>query len=449
MHLFRLPLDILSLSGLSLAVGIVVDSGIVVIESIARRLGKGGPRVNAIVAGTQEVGPPVLVSTVTTTMVFLPLIFVSHKIQTYFVSLTWTVCLSLLASLAAALVLVPLLSRYFGTSSQKSKFDVIRLLDYAGLYERVLGFVVRHPGVVTVLALLFLVVAELSATRLSYRQDWGIAEEGFRVHLVMTPGTATENTVKETKVAEELISLLPGVSRVHSRIHDNQGRIMVILKKTETSDATTAHMTKIKDILQNRRDAQYYVLPLGQAGQSRTLTVHLFGPNLDRLAQYAHSASEDISGVPGVQSVVVHQGNPVPEVEFVVQHDLIGSSGIRAMGLASDLRGRMTGPVTARISRGETETPVRVRMLHDPREGLAPLQRALVRSESNQMIPFTELGQPSVRRVPSEIYRENRRRAVTVSVVFGRQEGPARRCQRSEKSARWNRCAARVFFQPG
>ena len=113
----------------------MVDSGIVVIESIARRLGKGGLRVNAIVAGTQEVGPPVLVSTVTTTMVFLPLIFVSHKIQTYFVSLTWTVCLSLLASLAAALGNGSPLSRYFGTSSQKSKFDVIRLLDYAGLYK--------------------------------------------------------------------------------------------------------------------------------------------------------------------------------------------------------------------------------------------------------------------------------------------------------------------------
>jgi HAE1 family hydrophobic/amphiphilic exporter-1 len=424
MHLFKLPLDILSLSGLSLAVGIVVDSGIVVIESIARKLGKDGPRVDAIVAGTEEVGPPVLVSTITTTMVFVPLLFVSHKIQTYFVSLTWTVCLSLLASLVAALVLVPLLFRYLGTSSGKGKFDLRNLVDYARLYERALGFVVRHPGVVAVATLLFLVVAGLSATRLSYRQDWGIAEEGFRVQLVMAPGTAPANTVKEAKIAEELIAKLPGVSRVHSHVHDNQGRLMVILEKNTTSDMTAANMMEIQKVFQGRKEVQYYVVPLGQAGQSRTLTVNLFGQSLDRLTSYAHAAYKELSTVPGVQSVGIHQGNPVPEVQFVVRHDLIGSSGVRAMSLATDLRERMTGPVAARITRGETEIPVRVRMLQNPSEGLSPLQRALVRSESNQMIPFTELAQPDLRSIPSQIYRENRRRAVTLSVVFGREVDP-------------------------
>jgi len=425
MYFADLSLDILSLSGLSLAVGIVVDSSIVVIESISLRLARKESGNAAIVDGTDEVAAPVLFSTVATVMVFLPLIFVSHKIQTYFVGLTWTVSLSLIASLVAALVLVPLLFRYFGGTG-RPRFALIDRFDYATYYDKGLRFVIAHPMQLIAVTVVFLTVAGFMASRLTYRQDWGISDPGFRVTAVTFPGTSGDVVLKEAMEAEKIIISQPGVKRVYTRITGSQARIMVTLEKNFTAQDTEALMQAVRTKLKERRQAEYHVLPLGQSGNLRTLSVNIYGPSLDRLMQLLKQIHGELSAVPGVQSVVAHQGNPVPEVEFRVSHEVLGSGGLRAMDLASELRSRLTGPVATRITTGEREILVRVRTAQSPREGLKPLEQAYVMSGNRRTIPFAQLAQPKMRSAASEIHRENRRRVIRLSVLFGLEADPVR-----------------------
>jgi len=423
-HLFGLSLDILSLSGLCLAVGIVVDSAIVVIESISLRLGGQGREVAAILEGTEEVSLPVLFSTVATVMVFLPLVFVSHKIQKYFSGLTWTVSLSLVSSLVAALVLVPLLFRYFGSAGGRPRFALIDRVDYRKTYDKVLSFVTSRPGIVLAAVVIFLIVSGIMATRLTYRQDWGISEPGFRVTAVMFPGTAGENALKEAEEAEKTIMGRAGITRVYTRIEDNQARILVSLDKKTTPEQTDAIMDSVRRDLKGKPDVEYFVLPVGQGANLRTLSVSFFGPGVERLSQLAAEAYKNLMPVPGVQSVLVHQANPIPEVEFRVQHEVVGASGIRAMDLAGDLRSRLTGPIATRITSGEREIQVRVRTSQSASEGLQPLEHAYVPTDQREMIPFPQLVNPTMKMSPREIHRENRKRIVRMSVVFGRESDP-------------------------
>jgi HAE1 family hydrophobic/amphiphilic exporter-1 len=423
MQIFGLSLDLFSLSGLSLSVGTVVDSGIIVIESISFRMGYGRDPKAAIVAGTEEISLPVLFSTITTISVFLPLLFVSQRVRSYFVGLTWSVSLSMLASLIAAMVLVPVLFGFFG-GRRGNRFDLSKYVDYPRHYDRVLSFVVSHPRHVVLATMVFLTVVGFMATRLTYRQDWGIAEQGFKVNLVMTPGTSADRTLKEAQTLENRILKLPKVRRVYTRITEDQGRIMVTLNKNSTSADAEECVKTMRQSVPQQPHAEYYFMPLGQGGNLRTLTVIITGPSVDRMVRYMHEARSTLMTLPGVQTCALHQANPAPEVGFKVEYDRLGSKGVRPANMAMDLRSRLTGPVATRIAIGEEEIPVRVKTKQDPRVGLKPLQQAYLLNDQSDMLPFTELTEPSLNMVQREINRENRIRAVTASVVLSPEADP-------------------------
>lgn len=434
MYLFGVPLDMLSLSGLSLAVGIVVDSSIVVIESISRRVRRGSVEEDAIVKGTQEVALPVLFSTLTTAMVFLPLVFVSLRVRTFFLGLTWTVCLSLVGSLIAALVLVPVLFTYLGGQGRERRFELEQAVNYPRLYDRILPFLVRHPAIVIVSTVAFLAVSALAATRLSYSSGVGRTDQGFKVSIVMEPGSSAERTEKEAQLVEEAIFQIPNVKRVHTRSFANQSQIMVTFHAGVGPDATNRQIRELKKTLGDKIKSQFDVLPLEQGGDTRSLSVYLAGPGMDRLMTMLQPIYAQLSKVKGVQAVIIQQANQVPELSFNVKHEVLGSSGIRALDLASDLRSRVTGPVAARITRDEKETLVRVRAEKKPEEGLKLLDDAFVLGENRQRVPFSLLAEPVLKLGAAEIHHHARKRVVRASVVFGAEEDPLTIAQRVRES---------------
>jgi HAE1 family hydrophobic/amphiphilic exporter-1 len=131
-----------------------------------------------------------------------------------------------------------------------------------------------------------------------------------------------------------------------------------------------------------------------------------------------------LSKVSGVQAAIIQQANQVPELAFQVNHEVLGSSGIRALDLAADLRSRITGPVAARITREEKETLVRVRAEKKPEEGLKLLDDAFVLGENRQRVPFSQLAQPVLKLGAAEIHHNARKRVIRASIVFGAEEDP-------------------------
>ena len=203
----------------------------------------------------------------------------------------------------AAMVLVPVSFGFFG-GRRGNRFDLTRYVDYPRHYDRVRSFVMAHPRHVVVATLVFLVVVGFMATRLTYRQVFrGIAEQGFKVNLVMMPGTSADRTLKEAQMLENQILKLPKVRRVYTRITEDQGRIMVTLDKSSTSADAEECVKTTEQMVPQRPYAEYHFMPLGQGGNLRTLTVIITGHSVESMVRYMHEARSEVMPLPGVLCV--------------------------------------------------------------------------------------------------------------------------------------------------
>lgn len=421
MYLFKIPLDLLSMSGLILATGILVDNAIVVIESISRRSPEGRWSPDSIVYGTEEVALPVLFSTLTTVMVFLPLVLVSPEIRIFYIGLTWSVSLGLGASLIAALILAPLLLRYSPGRSRRVVPRLTRGADHSSVYGRMLSLIVDRPGPVIVAAFILLALVVTLFPKLSFRTGAAIDERQFRIALVMPPGTIRKVTNQETLKAEEMVMGQAGVQSVHSKVWGNQARIMVTLKESgEFAGSTGDIMERLDKELSQKIRAQVHMLPMRRSTEFVTISLTLAGPSLEKLTSYRKSLPEELLRVPGIRDVIVHQGDYTPTLEFVVRHDRLGFYGVDASNLSQHLRGHLTGPVAARVFKGERAAQVRVRALRSEQDGFEPLYRTFVPVEGGRMIPLLELARPTFKKAPAEIQRMNLRRVIKLTLLFGR-----------------------------
>jgi len=419
MYLLQVPLDLLSMSGLVLAAGMLVDNGVVVIESISRQPAETGA-AGEVSTGTREVALPVLLSTVTTVMVFLPLVFASRDIRMYYSGLTWSVSLGLAASLAAALVLVPLLLRFSPGTERKPSRRFVEAGIHSGLYDGILDFCADKPVIVVGVALVLLAVSTALIPGLSFRAGEGLEERMFRVAVVMPPGTVKSVTDAQVAVIDKTLLSLDGVQHVHSKVWGSQGRITIALKeKSEFPESGSGVRSRLKQMLPTTTAAQIHVLPMGRSGQDLVVSLTVSGPDTKELASYSKTLLKDLSKLNGIENILVHQGDPIPTLEYIVRHDKVGYYGVDAKHLADHLRGHLTGPVATRVFSSEREILVRVRGLRDEKDGFDPLKKTFVRNLEGRMIPLLELVQARTRWVPSEIHRLNHRRMIKISLYFG------------------------------
>ncbi len=414
MHLMGIPLDLLSLSGLTLSMGMLVDNAIVVIESVNRRWSEGMLGPDGVVRGAGEVGLPLFLSTLTTTVVFLPILFVSKEIRLFFVGFTWTVCISLAASLVAAIVLVPVLLGFLrpGRKTRRSAFS---LYDFTGLYGRFLGGLQAHKFATFAVALGVLVVGGLLASDLKFRQAPPEDASDYRILMVMPPGTSKETTDVQAMALEKKLADLGILKRIHVEVSENQARFLVSAGK---GDASSGLLDRLRKLLAKSEEIQYHILPVGQEAADRVISLHLKGPDSEKVNGLDEPVRRALAGVKGIKDIVVRQGNPVPVIEFKVHHDDAGFRGVHAKGLAEELRGHMTGPVAARISAEGKITQVRVRAKRDLQEGLKPLEDALIPTDRGQLVPLMDLVERTVKLAQSDLHRQNRRPVLTMTLLL-------------------------------
>jgi HAE1 family hydrophobic/amphiphilic exporter-1 len=419
MYLLNLEFDLLSLTGLVLAAGILIDNGIVVVESIVRRLSSHPGNTPAVVEAVEEVSQPVLYSTLTTIMVFFPLVFVSPEIRIYYVGLTWSVSLSLLASLGGALILVPELFHFFGRKTYLPRHQSDESRSVSTIYEQLLRVTLDHPLVVFSLTVAIVAAAAAIVPKLSFGTGASTGEENIWINFVMPPGTGNDLTDAEARSVEQLVLGIPQVKSVYSRVWGNQARLLVTLKDNlEDTQSVETVMSTLEKKIGNREPAEFHLQVAGQGGTDRILSLNIIGPSLDKLVQYQRNVRHELSKISGIRDVIIRQGNPVPRQEFILRHDRLGFYGVSARDFADTLRGQLTGPVATRVLRDDTETLVRVRAFRKDAKDLTPLSGAFLQSDNGQLIPLTELSRPTFRMAPSELHRKNRARVLRIQLLL-------------------------------
>ncbi len=420
MKLLGVTFDLLSLGGLTLGLGILVDNAIVVVESISRRWTEGDGVTKGVVDGTEDVAFPLLLSTLTTVIVFIPVMTISREIRLLFSGFAWTVAASLIASLVASLVLVPVLFRYLGkTYNPLSQLNFIDFPALSDRYGSLLILLQRRSGMVITAACAFLFLGIFFGKGLSFRETLTTEVRHFRVFMVLAPGTSKESTAVEAKKVENLLMELPGVKGVHTEAHGSQGRFTVSVKPRKwfgRCDPVTTE--QIKKVLKAFQGVQFHVVPVGQNGDETKISMNIQGPSGDRLVSLQDTIRQSLQQVAGVKDVMIRQGNPAPVLEFPVEHNTLGFRRVQATDMAYYLRGHLTGPIAAKIVGGEKVIQVRVRVLRNREEGLDAVLQGVVPNERREMVPFMELGHPSMRLAQGEFQRENRRPVLRMTLLL-------------------------------
>jgi len=426
-------LNLLTLLALTLAVGIVIDDAIVVLENIYRHMEeKGLSPFEAAIEGTREIGLAVLATTLSLVAVFLPVAFMGGIVGRFMYSFGLTMAFSILVSLLVAYTLTPMMSsRWLWVnkegrhSSKDSRF--FRLLDNG--YERLLRWAMAHRWVIVTLS----VVALLSILPLFLMVGKDFLpkndESQFEVSVRAPEGTTLEQTeLLATRIGRE-IKGLPGVAYTVPLVGNDERRTanlasifvkLTDIHKRQASQFEIMHQVR-KTVLpkfadQNLRTAVSQVAAISGGGMSnKEIAFYISGPDLQKLGEYSRRLTAALAKVPGVVDIDTSLILGKPELSVNLDRRKAAELGVQVADVADTLSVMVGGRKTSTYNENGEQYEVHSRAVQQ--------WRTTAEGVSQMAVPSTKLGAVSMDNVarfqegegPSQVDRIARRRQVTIS----------------------------------
>ncbi len=241
MYVCGLSFNLMTLGGIAAAIGLIIDDAIVVVEAIYSRIALGAARAQAVQEGISEIFAPLLGSTLTPVVVFVPLAFLTGITGVFFRALAITMVVALLTSLALALTLTPSLASFFvrGGSDKARDTEGFLMRWVVELYERIVRLTMRHRWFTLACCILILVMAYLMYGRLKSDFLPVMDEGGFVIDYIAPPGTSLTETDRQMQIAEGILKTVPEVESYSRRtgaalgvhlVEPNTGDFLVKLK---------------------------------------------------------------------------------------------------------------------------------------------------------------------------------------------------------------------------
>ena len=430
MWLFGGTINLMSLGGLAVAIGLVIDDAVVVVENIHRRTGEGG---ESVIDAVQQLMAPLVSSTLTTVVVFAPLALLSGVPGQFFRALSMSLSVAVLISLALSISVVPLMARWAASHHKPAGEWHGR---FEASYERMLGWMVGSPLLSIAVAILLAVLT----VGLFYAVGTGFfpaADEGGFVLDYLTPeGSALAETDRQVKEIEKVISATPEVASYSRRTGSelglfataqNTGDILVRLKPRNQRSRSS------EEVINEVREKVHEAVPLADIefvqllqdmlgdleGNPEPIEVKIFGNDPQRLAELADPVEEMLNKVQGVVDVVgVQKGNP--EVTWTIDPIASERYGLTVAQVSDQLAGNWLGEVATDLRLADRRVPVRVRLPDTYRFDPNWLPQTLIRSAEGKQIPVSEVAHMERANGQGELKRENLR---LMASITGRLEG--------------------------
>lgn len=328
--LMDMNLNLMSLGGMAAAIGILVDNAIVVVENIERYLEECHQRKKAVVQATSEIIPPLLGATLTTLVVFVPLVFLSGVPGIFFRALASTLALAIFVSMLLAVLVTPALAAVFISTKKKRPGRILPKI--INIQQAALRGAIKWPVLTLGLVLLFSVIAVFSYLRIpsGFLPKW---DEGTIVHdYLAPPGSSIEGTKSMLKSIAQYIMSIPDVdtyslrtgrSLAHPRTHANDGDFVINLKKHhKLSSFEIMDMLRRFDAAHEPRlyPELFQVLPdrlNDLSGEIAPILIKVFGQNLSLIQQVAAQIASSLEKIPG--AVDVYKGFALSEPELTIR----------------------------------------------------------------------------------------------------------------------------------
>ncbi|MGQ9632269.1 MAG: efflux RND transporter permease subunit [bacterium] len=410
-------LNIISLSGLMLAVGMLVDNGIVVLENIFRHREEGEAPMEAAIKGASEVETAVLASTLTTIIVFVPLLFMSRTTFGRFMGdFGLSIVVALVASLFVALTLIPLISSRIFTGTEKGKHRVIRWL--INLYTGVMNWTLRHR-LATVLIMLAILGGSVYLFTKIEREFVPPAPSRSMDITVEVPRSFSINDVKGVfdRVEELLMKNKDEleIKMLSTNFRAGRSRIAIFFKDLEESRySTTQLQNKVRELLPEIPGVAFKVgRGWGMGGGELGISVDLKGPDSEVLAIYADDVKGRLKGIKGVKDVDSSLESGEEEVQVTVDRVKARRYGLSSSQVAQSISSNLSASATSKFKARDEEIPINVQLREEDRANLEQLKQVRFEGAAN-LVSLGTLADFSVEKGPLSIQREDGYEIVTV-----------------------------------
>jgi len=436
-------LNIISLSSLSIAIGMVVDDAIVVLENITTHIERGSYPKQAAVHATNEVGISVIASTLTMLAVFLPLTMTPGEAGLMFRQLGWSISIVMIVSTTAALSLTPmlcsqLLKRDPGRSKLSDKLfrpieRGLNALDSA--YARLLGWAVRHrrTTVFSALGIFILSLGSLTFIKTSFmpQQDIGF----LNVQIELPVGTRVDETRRlgldlEKRIRQEVPSIQT-VSMNLGQASDGDSWSMVqssgtnvitmyvgMYPRSERTQTQEEASDAIRKIIASYPEVTSYDVKTGEGGGGSTgVTLEIYGQDFDETDTYARLLREELRQSKVASGVTLSRKDYIPEVRFVFDRQRLAENGLNLSTAAMYLRSAVNGTVASHFREDGNEYDIRVSLDPNRRQSLQDISNLLVYTPQGKQLRLSDLGHIDEAFTPPTIERKDRSRVVTLTLT--------------------------------
>jgi len=424
-------LNLMSLGGLAIAIGLVIDDSVVVVENIYRHLGAGETVDDAVEKGTQELIGPVVGSTLTTVVVFLPLRYLQGTVGEFFAALSLTLSASVLLSLLYSLTLIPLLCEYLLGHATFRESSVRFIEPVNRFYERGIRWALAHRLQVGLVALLLIALPVIAYLRLGTGFLPEMDEGGFVVDYLTPSGASLSQTNSIAQKMEQEVAKLPEQSAFSRRTgaemglfatEQNKGDILVKLKprsqrRRSASEIIEDLRTKITSSVAGVDVEFVQILQdmLGDLeGSPEPVEIKIFGADGDELVRIADELAPKIDKIEGlVDFKGPRRGNP--ELMINVDPALAAHVGLTVDQVSQQVHAGLLGASSTDLRRADRLIPIRVRYPNEFRFQEQNIQQYPILTPNKQIVPLNSLATITKDRGPNELLRENQRLMVTLT----------------------------------
>lgn len=424
MYFSNLTLNIMTLGGLALGAGMLVDNAIVVIENIFRNHGKNTSAADAAVRGTSEVSGAIIASTLTTIVVFLPIVYLQGASGELFKDQAWTVAFSLLSSLFVAIFFIPMLYNMF----YKNKPAPIKQAS-AGVnsYGKFLGKMLKVKWIVILISLVIMGLSALLIPKIGSEFMPQTDSNEFTINLKLAEGTKLERTEATVKSLETVLAdyLGDNVDKIYSHVGpstgstsessifqgENTAEIRIILKQDSkispesvatSVDKLTSDIPNLEVSFSQEETALQSILGTDEA----PVIIEIKGTEMDEIERVSIEVKEKISGVAGLYNIQTSIEDGAPEIEVILDRVRAGMYGLDINSVISQLQSQLQGQSAGQFEKGGEMQDIVIKL---PETRLSELAGMTITS-GQQVYRLSEIATLKEGVSPKEIYRRNQNR---------------------------------------
>ena len=430
MYFNNLSLNIMTLGGLALGAGMLVDNAIVVMENIFRLRETGMSVKDAAIEGTSQVSGAITSSTLTTVVVFLPIVYMHGASGELFRDMAWTITFSLLSSLVAAIVLIPMLYNYF---FKKSKTTGISKSVQVKGYGRFLGRVLQYKWTVILVAMALLGLAILLVPRVGTEFMPKTETRQLSMDVKMPEGTRLNRTSAAVENIETVIREAIGdhIENIYSQVGpstglldnqnalfegENTANVKIILKPDGKYGSTSAIQT-ISQALGVTPDIKIKFVQdqtaLGgiMGTDEAPLVIEIQGDDLKVIEDLSNQVKTAVQTIPELYNLEASMEGGSPEVEIMVDRLRAGIFNLSVSNVTTQIQNQLTGKTSGTIEKGGEMQDITLKL---PDKGLADIPDMEIKN-GTQVIRVNEIATIREGQSPKEIYRRNQIRIAKVT----------------------------------